>query len=46
MNPNGLAKALQEAPKDWAQKNVQILVSTPVKDSVAGPAKVVAVCVW
>lgn len=46
VNPNGLANALQEARKDWAQKNVQILVSTTVKDSVAGPAKVVAVYVW
>lgn len=46
VNPNGFAKALQEAPKDWAQKNVQILVTTTVKDSVAGPAKVIAVYVW
>ena len=46
VSPNGLAKALQEAPKDWAQKNVQIIVSTTVKDSAAGPAKIIAVYVW
>jgi hypothetical protein len=46
VDPNGLEKALQEAPKDWAQKNVQIVVSTTVKDSAAGPPKVIAVYVW
>jgi len=46
VNPDGLAKALQDAPKDWPQKNVQIVVSTTVKDYTAGPAKVIAVYVW
>jgi len=46
VNPKGLAKALQEAPKDWPQKNVQIVVSTTVQDYTAGPAKVIAVYVW
>jgi hypothetical protein len=46
VNPIGLAKALQQAPKDWSQRNVQIVVRTTVKDSAAGPANVVAVYVW
>jgi hypothetical protein len=46
VDPNGLEKALQEAPKDWAQKNVQIIVSTILKDSAAGPAEVISVYVW
>ncbi len=46
VNPNGLEKALQQAPKDWPQRNVQIVVSTTVQDYTAGPAKVIAVYVW
>ena len=46
VSPNGLEKALQQAPKDWPQKNVQIVVSTTVQDYTAGPAKVIAVYVW
>jgi hypothetical protein len=46
VNRNSLEKALRDAPKDWPQMNVQIVVSTTVKDSSAGPAKVVAVYVW
>lgn len=46
VNPSGLDKALQNAPKDWPQKNVQIVVSTTVKDYTAGPAKVIAIYVW
>jgi len=41
-----LAKALKDAPRDWPQKNVQIVLSTTVKDFAAGPAKVIAVYVW
>ena len=46
VNPNGLEKALRQTPKDWPQKNVQILVSTTVQDYTAGPAKVIAIYVW
>jgi hypothetical protein len=46
VDQNNLEKALRDAPKDWPQKNVQIVVSTKVKDTAAGPAKVVAVYVW
>lgn len=42
----GLEKALLGAPPDWPQRNVQILVSTSVQDSVAGSPKVVAVKIW
>jgi hypothetical protein len=45
-SPDGLAKALHNAPSDWKRKNVQILVKTTVSDSVAGPAQVVAIYVW
>ena len=46
VNQKSLEKALRDTQKDWPQKNVQIVVSTTVKDSAAGPAKVVAVYVW
>jgi hypothetical protein len=45
-SPEGLAKALHNAPADWKRKNVQILVKTTVSDSVAGPGQVVATYVW
>lgn len=41
-----LEKALYNAPSDWKQKNLQIVVKTTVTDSVAGPAQIVAVHVW
>ena len=41
-----LEKALHNAPSDWKQKNLQIVVKTTVTDSVAGPAQIVAVHVW
>jgi len=46
VRPDALEKLLRDAPKDWPQKNVQILVSTTVRDSVAGPPKVIGVYVW
>jgi len=46
VNPDSLERALRDAPRDWPQKNVQIVVSTAVKDAAAGPAKVIAVYVW
>lgn len=46
VRPEGLEGALRGAPKDWPRKNVQILVSTTVKDDVAGPPTVLAVYVW
>jgi hypothetical protein len=46
VNPEKMEKALHGLSKDWAQKNVQIVISTTVTDFVPGPAKVVAVYVW
>ena len=46
VDQKSLEDALRDTQKDWPQKNVQIVVSTIVKDSAAGPAKVVAVYVW
>jgi hypothetical protein len=46
VDQNSLEKALRDAPKDWPQKNVQIVISTTVKGSTAGPAKVEALYVW
>lgn len=41
-----LKAALHDAPRNWSQKNVQIVVMTNVTDGVAGPAQIVAVYVW
>jgi hypothetical protein len=46
VHPDGLEKALRNSSKDWAKKNLQIVVSTMVEDYVAGPPKVVAVYIW
>jgi hypothetical protein len=46
VNQKSLEKALRNTKKDWPQKNVQIVISTTVNDSAAGPAKVVAIYVW
>jgi hypothetical protein len=46
VRPDALEKLLRDAPGDWPQKNVQILVSTTVRDSVAGPPNVIGVYVW
>jgi hypothetical protein len=46
VTPNALEKALHDAPENWPQKNIQIVVSTTVKDTAAGPANIVAVYVW
>ncbi len=45
-NPDYLKKALQNAPPNWGQKNLQIVVRTTVTDSVAGPPQVVALYAW
>jgi hypothetical protein len=46
VRPDALEKILRNAPADWHQKNVQILVSTTVRDSVAGPPTVISVYIW
>jgi hypothetical protein len=46
VNPDALDELFHDAPKNWPRKNVQILVSTTVRDSVAGPARVIGTYVW
>jgi hypothetical protein len=41
-----LQAALQSAPPDWEQKNLQFVLQTPVTDGLPGPAQVVAFYVW
>lgn len=45
-DPHALARALRKAPKDWPQKNVQIVLSTSVTNYVTSPPKIIAVYVW
>lgn len=45
-DPGKLAQALRHAPKDWPEKNVQILVRTSVTNYVNSPPKIIAVYVW
>jgi hypothetical protein len=44
--PTYLAEGLQNAPPDWAKKNLQVVIETTVTDWVAGPPRVVATCFW
>jgi hypothetical protein len=46
VHPDGLEKALRDSSREWPEKNLQIVVSTTVKDGVAGPPTVVATYVW
>jgi hypothetical protein len=45
-SPEYLENALRSAPKDWRQRNLQIVVHTTVTDGDSGPPQVVAVYVW
>lgn len=45
-NPALLEKGLQDAPTDWPQKNLQVVLQTTITDSVAGPPRVVATYFW
>jgi hypothetical protein len=46
VRPDVLGNILQSAPRNWAQKNLQILVSTTVSHSIAGPPKVIGIYIW
>lgn len=46
VHPDGLEKALRDLSRDWPGKNLQVVVSTTVKDGVAGPPTVVAIYAW
>ena len=45
-NPRSFDAALSKLPKGWAQKNLEIVVSTQVNNQVAGPAKAVSAYTW
>jgi hypothetical protein len=45
-NSEDLEKGLRDAPPDWAQKNLQIVVHTTVTDSIPGPPEIVATYIW
>ena len=45
-NPQYLEEALQNAPKEWSKKNVQIVVEAKVTDATPSPPRVVATYFW
>ncbi|HWT65388.1 MAG TPA: hypothetical protein VN151_04690 [Terracidiphilus sp.] len=45
-NPRSFDAALSKLSKGWAQKNLEIVVSTQVSNAVAGPPKVVSAYSW
>lgn len=45
-DPRSFDAALSKLPKGWAQKNLEIIVSTQVNNGVAGPPKVVSAYSW
>jgi hypothetical protein len=45
-NPSYFAQALKNAPSDWRNKNMQILLSTRVLSQTSGPPQVVATYFW
>lgn len=45
-NPDYLGEAIRQAPADWQNKNVQVVLSTKVIGGTAGPPHVLAVHFW
>jgi hypothetical protein len=45
-DPEQLESLAQRAPRDWRRKNMQAVLSVPVKDGKAGTAKVLASYFW
>lgn len=45
-SPNYFSRALQGAPQDWKNKNIQVVLSTRVLAGTPGPPAVVAVYFW
>lgn len=45
-NSASLREAFAHAPRDWPQKNLQIVVCAETQNGIAGPAKVVAMYIW
>jgi hypothetical protein len=46
VSPEALRAALKDAPADWEQKNVQILVKAVAHETVAGPPQIVSTYIW
>jgi hypothetical protein len=45
-NPSYFSEALKDAPADWRNKNMQILLSTRVLSQTGGPPRVLATHFW
>ena len=45
-NPEFLSAVLHDAPKDWQNKNLEIILRTTMTDSIPGPPQVVATFYW
>ena len=45
-NPEYLAEAARGLPRDWPQKNVQIVLSVPVVNHTSGRPRILATHVW
>jgi hypothetical protein len=45
-NPEYLEEGLRNAPPDWKNKNMEVVLQTEVTDSIAGPPHVVAAYYW
>jgi len=45
-NPQMIANLLQQVPKDWTRKNLQVLLHTNVTNNIPGTPTVVAVYYW
>lgn len=45
-NPQNIADLVQQAPKDWSRKNLQVVLHTNVTHDIPGPATIVAVRYW
>ena len=45
-NPSYFSEALKDAPSDWRNKNMQILLSTRVLSQTGGPPQIVATYFW
>jgi hypothetical protein len=45
-NPQYFSEAIGRLPKDWARKNLQIVLRVPVVQGVPGHPQVLATYVW
>ncbi|HEY2857170.1 MAG TPA: hypothetical protein VGJ21_01995 [Terracidiphilus sp.] len=44
--PEYIEKGLRDAPPDWQNKNLEVVLKTTITDSIAGPPRVVAAYYW